>query len=99
VLRTGRRLTTPEFVLYHCAREASDSPRIGFAVGRRVGGAVVRNRARRLLREAARQLVPRLVGCDVVVVARPPIAELGGAELATALADAAARARLLLTAT
>lgn len=83
--------------MYHCAREAPDAPRIAFAVGRRIGGAVVRNRARRVLREASRQLVPRLAPCDVVIVARPPIVGCGAGHLTTALADAAARAGLILT--
>jgi ribonuclease P protein component len=88
---------TPEFVLYHFAREASEAPRIGFSVSRRVGGAVVRNRARRVLREAVRPLIPRLVACDIVVVARAPVVGAGVADLERSLADAAARAGLLRT--
>jgi ribonuclease P protein component len=90
-------VTTPEFVLYHFAREALEAPRIGFAVSRRVGSSVVRNRARRVLREAVRPLIPRLVACDIVVVARPPVVGAGVADLETSLADAASRAGLLLT--
>ncbi len=46
--------------------------RVGFTATRRVGGAVVRNRAKRRLREAARQLLPQLArpGCDYVLIAR-----------------------------
>ncbi len=95
--RSGGRVTRSEFVLYHFAREAPEVPRVGFAVGRRIGGAVVRNRTRRKLREAIRPLLPRFVACDVVVVARPPAVRAEVAELATALADAAARAGLLRT--
>lgn len=53
----------------------SEGPaRAGFVTGRRIGGAVQRNRARRLLREAWRALLPRIGAAhDVVVVARPPI--------------------------
>ena len=101
VRRSGARVSTPHFVLYHFAREApNDSeprPRVGFAVGRRIGGAVVRNRVRRLLREAVRPLIPRLAAADIVIVARPPATGVGGAELGAALADAAARAGLLHT--
>jgi ribonuclease P protein component len=88
-------MTRPEFVLYHFAREAPEVPRVGFAVGRRIGGAVVRNRTRRKLREAIRPLISQLVACDLVVVARPPAAEAEVRDLAAALADAAARAGLL----
>jgi len=95
VMADGRRVTRPEFVLYHRSREAPDVPRIGFAVGRRIGGAVVRNRTRRVLREVVRALVPRLVPCDIVVVARPSIVGSGAGDIATALTEATARAGLL----
>ncbi len=45
---------------------------VGFTATRKVGGSVVRNRARRRLREAARQLLPvhGLPGVDYVMIAR-----------------------------
>lgn len=52
---------------------ANDLPtnRYGFITSKRLGNAVTRNRARRLLREAVRQLHPQLnPGFDVVIVAR-----------------------------
>lgn len=90
-------MTRPEFVLYHFAREAADYPRVGLRVSRRIGSAVVRNRVRRLLREALRPLLPRLVACDLVVVARPAILGAGVRDLERDLADAATRAGLIRT--
>jgi ribonuclease P protein component len=57
--------------------------RAGFVTRREIGGAVVRNRARRLLRESWRAVVPLLSGAiEVVFVARPPIAEARMPEVA-----------------
>ena len=57
------------------ARDRGDGTgaiRVGFTATRRIGGAVVRNRAKRRLREAARATFPGLArtGCDYVLIAR-----------------------------
>jgi ribonuclease P protein component len=63
--------------LYTFANASVERPRLGLSVSRKVGGAVERNRVKRLLREAfaqlERSLPPRQ---DVVIVARPPLGEL-----------------------
>lgn len=48
--------------------------RYGFAVGRRVGKAVVRNKIKRRLREILRQITLR-TGWDIIVIARAPAAQ------------------------
>lgn len=98
VLREGSSLARPEFVLYHFARTGENRSRFGFVVSRRIGNAVVRNRVKRLLREASRPLIPRFrVPTDVVVVARPAIVEASLPELRDALEQTATRAGLLRT--
>jgi ribonuclease P protein component len=60
--------------------------RFGIATGKRVGGAVVRNRVRRRIREILRAEAPRLLpGWDVLVVARPQSALADQGSLATSL--------------
>ena len=58
------------------------SLRSAFVCGRAVGGAVVRNRGRRLMREAWRAVAPRARrGHDVVFVARSAIRDVGMGEV------------------
>lgn len=79
---SGVRVPMPHFVLL-VRPNGLDHPRVGFTVSRRVGNAVVRNRARRRLREAARLSLPvhGVAAADHVFIARrqpaePPFAEL-----------------------
>ena len=79
VLRNGRSHAGRELVLYVFPRGGEEPPRLGLSVSRKVGGAVERNRVKRLLREAFAQECERLpVGTDAVVIARPGAGELAG---------------------
>lgn len=77
VYRRGTSASTRHLVLHWFPREDADGdPRLGLAVPRSVGSAVVRNKVKRLLREAWRELLPRVpAGHDYVLVARPGLAE------------------------
>lgn len=90
VLR-GRRKRAGERLVVHVLDRGDELPaRLAVVASRRVGGAVQRNRAKRLLREAARtwSFGP---GVDVVLVARASCARSGFAEVARDL-DAAVQA-------
>ena len=72
-----------------------DLSRVGVAASRKLGGAVARNRAKRLLREAARHLYPQLnAGWDVMLVARPKILEAKEPQVEEVLARLLKRAKL-----
>jgi ribonuclease P protein component len=82
VYREGRSHAGRHLVLYSFPREGDEeSPCLGLSVGRKVGGAVERNKVKRLLREAfwqSEDLLP--AGHDFVVVARSEAAELADRE-------------------
>lgn len=69
---SGRKAAEPGLVLQVRARDDGGPARLGFTVTKKVGNAVVRNRARRRLREAARLLLAAapLEGMDVVLIGR-----------------------------
>jgi ribonuclease P protein component len=55
-------------------RTGLEETRFGLSTGRKLGGAVVRNKVRRRLRQALRVMVPSLQpGWDVLIIARSPV--------------------------
>ena len=72
------------------------SARVGVTVSRRVGKAVVRNKVRRRIREAARLLLPGVApGVDVLFIARPASAKAEWSDLREAVELLLRRAGLL----
>ena len=72
VYRHGRSVSTRFLVLYSFSRDDDGPPRVGFAVPRGTGSAVVRNRVKRQLREIWHARLPEIpAGRDYVLIARP----------------------------
>lgn len=94
VRREGQSWSNRWLVLW-ASPNGLDHSRFGFATSRRLGKAVKRNRAKRLMREAARLCQPDIQpGWDLVFVARGPMSQAGLDEVRWAVDDLLTRAHL-----
>jgi ribonuclease P protein component len=95
VRRSGKSYAHPLVVLIV---QPHDQPRlkVGVAAGRTVGTAVHRNRAKRLLREAMRSLLPNIASnLDLILIARPGLVTATLDETRQALLNLLQRAQIL----
>ena len=70
--RKGQSLVSPVLVTY-ARRNGSKARRVGITATKKIGGAVQRNRAKRLIRAAWQQAEATVpMGWDIVFVARGP---------------------------
>jgi ribonuclease P protein component len=96
VRRIGKSYSHPLVVLVVQANETSSRVRVGVAAGKSTGGAVHRNRAKRLLREALRPYLLSLnTGWDLILIARPALVTATLEDTRTALLTLLQRAKIV----
>ncbi len=95
VRRTGKSYAHPLAVLVAQPNELK-LVRVGVTAGKTSGSAVHRNRAKRLLREAMRPLLPSIVSSwDLILIARPALSSASLTDTREALTTLLQRAQLL----
>lgn len=98
VRRSGKSYAHPLVVLIALDTGQAEPTRVrvGIAAGRMIGTAVHRNRAKRLLREAMRPLIPNTASSlDLVLIARPGLVSASLEETRRALLNLLKRAQIL----
>lgn len=108
VRRTGKSYAHPLVVLVAQANQSSQHLKIGIAAGKTTGSAVHRNRAKRLLREAMRTLIPFIAqqhnlaesrndgsGWDLILIARPALVSATLSDTRSALESVLRRAGII----
>ena len=97
VRQNGRSWSHPLLVIIARVRTATSiaRPRVATTAGKRLGSAVVRNRLRRKMREAVRQVYAYLPAqIDLIVMARAPMIDADVSSIAAALSEILHRAHL-----
>ncbi len=77
VFQKGKSNANRQFVVYQLDKEEQPNFRIGLSVSKKIGNAVVRNRIKRMVRQAITELKDEIAsGKDFVIIARKPCAEM-----------------------
>jgi ribonuclease P protein component len=95
VFQLGKSFANRQFVVIVCPRQTPGPARVGVSVSRKVGKAVVRNRVRRLVKEAVRGWIRELPEkTDLVIVARTPAAQMDFHQIRSSLQHVFHKAKL-----
>ncbi len=83
--KKGKALVCPFMVVY-CFKNRYNKTRLGITAGKKIGNAVKRNRAKRVITAAVRECLPQIIsGYDFIIVARQRILSVKSNVAAAAL--------------
>jgi ribonuclease P protein component len=96
VYRLGRSAANRQFVVYAMENKRNEKIRVGVSASKKLGGAVVRNRLRRMIKEIARHHIDEIIrGYDLIVIVRGPAVQMTYQEMEKSLLHAMKRSNLL----
>lgn len=94
IYRKGKRQHDKLFTLYYVS---AYNLKLGVSVSKKIGNSVVRNKVKRRIKEAFRQIIPMVIpSYNIVIVARPGIESASYADIKAALERVLQKEHLLL---
>ncbi len=95
VYRNGRTVVSRNIVLYYCPNRLEGN-RIGFSINKKVGKSVIRNKIKRIYKEAFFRVNRQLCkGYDFIIIARKPAADVSFGEACKELCVLCRKGKLL----
>lgn len=96
IIQSGKSFANREFVIYYKEKQDQTHFRVGISVGKKLGNAVTRNRLKRLIREAFRELDHNIVrNVDIIIIARRNSVDLSYDRVKKSIIHLLKRLRLL----
>ncbi len=97
VFNHGKSTANRQFVIYILKKNNQANFRIGLSVSKKIGNAVTRNRIKRLIREAFKEIKAELpTNYDFVIIARKPTANMDFHQVKSSIIHILKLAKLLL---
>ena len=88
IFKNGKKISTPYFLFTYIKSNPEKPTLIGIIASKKVGGAVQRNRAKRILRVASRVILEKYPkGLNITIVANSQILSHSSAELEAIIQD------------
>lgn len=96
VFQRGTSAANKQFVLYSAKQEGQAAFRAGISVSKKIGNAVIRNKVKRLIREAVARLESVIpLGLDLVIIARPGVENMSLEAIEQSLLHVMKRAKVI----
>ncbi len=96
MFQKGNSAANKQFVLYSAKQEGQAAFRAGISVSKKIGNAVIRNRVKRLIREALSRLESKIPsGLDLIIIARPGVEAMSLDAIEQSLVHVMKRAKVI----